>query len=259
MIDRATAVAAMQSLFSGLESRIVRQRMLPHPGEGSLYDFDPNRVSRRSFRQGDLSPGGKGPFVRRESIGLLHKPMLGLSMVKVCVVLDFGYAERRLTADAIHETARWALAPLRPDIYFILGLAGPREGHLAGHNDEVMRALSGGTNWRAAIIEYCDPGWAVTAPKDGVILPALFENLFDPEPVDQKIARVDSALAASLELQEPGGFMLIDDLAQRVAVGKDLVTDRAILFAERTPGLDVKEVSGDLIIQRNRFESMRAG
>ncbi|MBK8205773.1 MAG: hypothetical protein IPK87_03145 [Planctomycetes bacterium] len=258
MLERATAVSAMQSLFSGLESRIVRQRMLPHPGEGSLYDFDPNRVSRRSFRQGDLSPGGKGPFIRRESIGLLHKPMLGLASVKVCVVLDFGHAERRFTADAIQETARWALAPLRPDIYFVIGFAGAREDHMAGHNDEVLRALSGGTNWRGALIEYADPGWAVTAPKDGAILPALFENLFDPEPVDQKVARVDSALSAAHELREPGGFMLIEDLAQRVAVGKDLVTDRAILYAERTPGLGVKEVGGDLIIQRDRFESMRA-
>jgi hypothetical protein len=258
MIDRATAISAMQSLFSGLESRIVRQRMLPHPGEGSLYDFDPNRVSRRSFRSGDLAQGGKGAFARRESIGLLHKPMLGLATVKVCVVLDYKFGERRFTADAIQETVRWSLAPLRPDVYYVIGIAGARDNHLAGHDEEVMRALSGGTNWRASLVEYADPGWAVTAPRDGAILPALFENLFDPEPVDQKIARIDAALAAAGELKEPGGFMLIDDLALRVAVGRDLVTDRAMLYAERTPGIDVKEVSGDLIIQRDRFESMRA-
>jgi hypothetical protein len=258
MIDRATAISAMQSLFSGLESRIVRQRMLPHPGEGSLYDFDPNRVSRRSFRAGDLALGGKGVFTRRESIGLLHKPMLGLATVKVCVVLDFSYGERSFTADAIQETVRWALAPLRPDIYFLIGMAGARNGRVGLHDDEAIRALSGGANWRAALIEYADPGWAVTSPRDGAILPALFENLFDPEPVDQKIARIDAALAASGELREPGGFVLIDDLASRVAVGKDLVTDRAMLYAERTPGIGVKQVSGDLIIQRDRFESMRA-
>lgn len=256
MIDRSTAISAMQSLFSGLESRIVRQRMLPHPGEGALYDFDPNRVSRRSFRHGDLSPGGKGPFIRRESVGLLHKPMLGLASVKICIVLDFGYAERRFTADAIHETVRWSLAPLRPDIFYIIGLAGAREGE--GHGDELMRALSGGGNWRAALIEYADPGWSVTSPTDGAILPALFDNLFDPEPVDQKIARIDAALAAAGELKEPGGFMLVDELAQRVAVGKDLVMDRAMLYAERTPGVELKQVSGDLIIQRNRFQSLRA-
>ena len=127
-----------------------------------------------------------------------------------------------------------------------------------GHSDEVMRAISGGSNWRAALIEYADPGWSVTPPNDGAILPALFDNLFDPEPVDQKVARVDAALAAALELKEPGGFLLINDLASRVAVGKDLVTDRAMLYAERTPGIDVKDVGGDLIIQRDRFESVRA-
>jgi hypothetical protein len=232
--------------------------MLPHPGEGSLYDFDPNRVSRRSFRSGDLAPGGKGPFIRRESIGLLHKPMLGLAAVKVGVVLDFGYGERRFSAETIHETVRWSLAPLRPDIYFVIGIAGARDNHVLGHDEEVIRALSGGSNWRAALIEYADPGWSVTVPRDGAILPALFENLFDPEPVDQKIARIDSVLAAASELREPGGFMLIEDLARRVAVGRDLVMDRAMLYAERTPGVDVKEVGGDLIIQRSRFESLRA-
>ncbi|MCA8918768.1 MAG: hypothetical protein KDB32_06795 [Planctomycetes bacterium] len=258
MTDRSNALTAMQSLFSGLESRIVRQRMLPHPGEGSLYDFDPNRVSRRSYRHGDLSPTGTGTYSRRESIGLLHKPMLGLATVKVCVVLDFAFSKRRFTPDAIQETVRWSLAALRPDIYFIMGIAGVREEGGMGHSDEVMRAISGGSNWRAALIEYADPGWSVTPPNDGAILPALFDNLFDPEPVDQKVARVDAALAAALELKEPGGFLLINDLASRVAVGKDLVTDRAMLYAERTPGIDVKDVGGDLIIQRDRFESVRA-
>lgn len=258
MADRSNSLSAMQSLFSGLESRIIRQRMLPHPGEGSLYDFDPNRVSRRSYRSGDLSPSGKGDFARRESVGLLHKPMLGLTAVKICVVLDFAFRKHRFTPEAIHETVRWSLAPLRPDIYFIMGIAGVRDDDGLGHSDEVMRALSGGTNWRATLIEYADPGWAVTPPGDGAILPALFENLFDPEPVDQKIARVDSALASAIELKEPGGFMLIEDLASRTAVGKDLVTDRAMLYAERTPGIDVKSVGGDLIIQRDRFESVRA-
>jgi hypothetical protein len=258
MTDRSNALTAMQGLFSGLESRIIRQRMLPHPGEGSLYDFDPNRVSRRSYRHGDLSPSGAGLFARRESIGLLHKPMLGLATVKVCVVLDFSIAKRRFTADAIQETVRWSLAPLRPDIYFIMGIAGVRDQTSLGHGDEVMRAISGGPNWRAALIEYASPGWSVTPPGDGAILPALFENLFDPEPVDQKIARVDAALGAATELKEPGGFLLIDDLAKRTAVGKDLVTDRAMLYAQRTPGVDVKDVGGDLIIQRDRFESVRA-
>jgi hypothetical protein len=258
MTDRSNSLSAMQSLFSGLESRIVRQRMLPHPGEGSLYDFDPNRVSRRSFRRGDLSPAGRGEFQRRESVGLLHKPMLGLAAVKVCVVLDFAFRSPRFTPEAVHETVRWSLAPLRPDIYFIIGFAGVREPDGLGHGDELMRALSGGTNWRAALIEYADPGWSVTPPGDGAILPALFENLFDPEPVDQKIARVDSALSGATELKEPGGFVLIDDLARRTAVGKDLVTDRAMLYAQRTPGIDVKTVGGDLIVQRDRFESVRA-
>lgn len=258
MTDRSNSLSAMQSLFSGLESRIVRQRMLPHPAEGSLYDFDPNRVSRRSYRKGDLSPTGLGNFTRRESIGLLHKPMLGLATVKICVVLDFALTKRRFTAEAIQETVRWSLAPLRPDIYFIIGIAGVRDESRLGHGDEVMRAVSGGSNWRACLIEYADPGWSVTPPGDGAILPALFENLFDPEPVDQKIARVDAALAAANELKEPGGFMLIEDLATRVAVGKDLVTDRAMLYAQRTPGVDVKDVGGDLIIQRDRFESVRA-
>lgn len=258
MTDRSNALSAMQSLFSGLESRIVRQRMLPHPAEGSLYDFDPNRVSRRSYRHGDLSPSGKGPFTRRESVGLLHKPMLGLAQVKVCVVLDFAYRERRFDADVIQETVGWALAPMRPDIYFIFGFAGVRDEGGAGHSDEIMRALSGGSNWRGALIEFADPGWSVTPPGDGAILPALFENLFDPEPADQKVARVDAALASASELKEPGGFLLIDDLVTRTAVGKDLVTDRAMIYAEKTPGIDVKDVGGDLIVQRDRFESARA-
>ena len=258
MTDRSNSLSAMQSLFSGLESRIVRQRMLPHPGEGSLYDFDPNRVSRRSYRSGDLSPTGTGKFTRRESVGLLHKPMLGLATVKVCVVLDFAFTQHRFTPETIHETVRWSLAPLRPDVYFIMGIAGIRDDQQVGHSDEVMRALSGGTNWRATLIEYADPGWSVTPPADGAILPALFENLFDPEAIDQKIARIDAALAAAVELKEPGGFLLIEDLASRTAVGRDLVTDRAMLYAERTPGVVVKSVSGDLIIQRDRFESVRA-
>src|SRR5690606_17584373 len=145
---------------------------------GSLYDFDPNRVSRRSYRSGDLSPGGRGDFTRRESVGLLHKPMLGLAAVKVCVVLDFAFRKHRFTPDAIHETVRWSLAPLRPHIFYIVGIAGIREPHSLGHDDEIMRAMSGGTNWRACLIEYADPGWAVTAPTDGAVLPALFENLF---------------------------------------------------------------------------------
>ena len=258
MTDRSNSLSAMQSLFSGLESRIVRQRMLPHPAEGSLYDFDPNRVSRRSYRSGDLSPSGTGNFTRRESVGLLHKPMLCLATVKVSVVLDFSFTKRRFTPETIHETVRWSLAPLRPDIYFIMGIAGVRDSIEVGHSDELMRALSGGPNWRAALIEYADPGWSVTPPGDGAILPALFENLFDPEPIDQKVARVDAALSAADELKEPGGFILIDDLATRTAVGRDLVTDRAMLYAERTPGIDVKTVGGDLIIQRDRFESVRA-
>lgn len=258
MTDRSTAISAMQSLFSGLESRIVRQRMLPHPGEGSLYDFDPNRVSRRSYRHGDLSPSGHGDFVRRESIGLLHKPMLGLTTVKVCVVLDFAFRKQRFTAEAVQETVRWSLAPLRPDVYFIIALAGMRDERLIGHGDELIRGLSGGANWRAALVEYADPGWAVTPPGDGAILPALFENLFDPEAVDQKVARVDAALASAMELREPGGFLLIDDLVARTSVGRDLVTDRAMLYAEKTPGIDVKDVGGEMIVQRDRFESARA-
>jgi hypothetical protein len=252
---RGAALSAMQSLFSGLESRLVRQRMLPHPGEGALYDLDPNRLSRRSYRSGDLTPGGEGPFCRREAIGLLHKPMLGLAQVKVCVVLDFAWGNGRYSPEALNESVRWSLAPLRPDIYFILGFAGPGA---PGHSDEMLRSLSGGANWRAALVESVNPGWAVTAPQDGAILPALFENLFDPEPIDQKVARVDAALAAAGELKEPGGFVMLDDLAGRVAVSRDLVMDRAILFAERTPGLDVKDVGGSLILQRNRFETLRA-
>jgi hypothetical protein len=108
------------------------------------------------------------------------------------------------------------------------------------------------------LVEYANPGWSVTPPGDGAILPALFENLFDPEPVDQKIARVDAALAAAGELREPGGFLMVQDLATRVAVGSDLVTDRAMLYAQRTPGVDVKDVGGELIIQRDRFERARA-
>jgi hypothetical protein len=258
MTDRSNALSSMQSLFSGFESRIVRQRMLPHPGEGSLYDFDPNRVSRRSYRSGDLSPTGAGDFARRESVGLLHKPMLGFAAVKVCVVLDFVFSKQRFTPESIHETVRWSLAPLRPDIYFILGIAGVRNDFSVGHDDETLRALSGGPNWRAALIEFADPGWSVVPPVDGAILPALFDNLFDPEPLDQKVARVDAALAAADELKEPGGFLLINDLASRTAVGKDLVTDRAMLYAERTPGLGLKDVGGDLIIQRDRFQSVRA-
>jgi len=254
---RAAALSAMQSLFSGLESRLVRQRMLPHPGEGALYDLDPGRISRRSYRNGDLTPGGRGPFCRRESAGLLHKPMLGLAQVKVCVVLDFAWNGPRFTPEALSEAVRWSLAPLRPDVYFLIGLAGA-EPTLAGHSDEMLRALSGGANWRAALVEHVNPGWCVTASRDGAILPALFENLFDPEPLEQKVARVDAALAAANELREPGGFLLLDDLAGKVAVSPDIVTDRAILFAERTPGLDVKDVGGSLILQRNRFETLRA-
>lgn len=257
MIDRSIALSSMQGLFSGLESRMVRQRMLPHPGEGSLYDFDPNRISRRSYRRGDLSPSGKGGFVRRESVGLLHKPMLGLMAVKVAVVLHFSHGQGPLTAETVHDVIRWSLAPLRPDIYFIIGIGGIRNEH-AAHADDLLRALSGGANWRAALVEYANPGWSVTSPKDGSILPALFENLFDPEPADQKVARVDAALGAASELKEPGGFILLEDLARRTAVGRDLVMDRAMLYAERTPGIDVKDVAGDLIIQRSRFESMRA-
>jgi hypothetical protein len=184
--------------------------------------------------------------------------MLGLSQVKVCVVLDFTYHERRFDADAIQETVRWSLAPMRPDVYFIFGFAGMRDQSGLGHSDELMRALSGGSNWRGALIEFANPGWAVTPPTDGAILPALFENLFDPEPVDQKIARVDAALASASELKEPGGFLMIDDLVTRTSVGKDLVTDRAMLYAEKTPGVDVKDVGGELIVQRDRFESARA-
>jgi hypothetical protein len=257
MPDRHASLTAMQSLFSGLESRIVRQRMLPHPGEGSLYDFDPNRVSRRSYRHGDLSPSGKGPFVRRESIGLLHKPMLGLAAVKVCVVLDFGYGKHQFTPESIQQTVNWSLAPVRPDIFFIIGLAGSRDTDNP-ISDEVRRALSGGSNWRAAAIEHTNPGWVVTSPSDGAILPQLFENLFDPEPSDQKIARIDAYLAGASELKEPGGFLLIDELASKVAVGRELVLDRALLYAQRTPGVDLKDVGGELIIQRDRFETMRA-
>lgn len=258
MTDRSSALSAMQSLFSGLESRIVRQRMLPHPTEGSLYDFDPNRVSRRSFRRGDLSPSGNDVFVRRESVGLLHKPMLGLSQVKVCVVLDFAFQEHRFNPEAVQQSVSWSLAPMRPDIYFIFGFAGVREVGASGHGDEMLRALSGGSNWRGALIEFADPGWVVTPPNDGAILPALFENLFDPEPADQKIARVDAELASAIELKEPGGFLLIDDLVTRTSVSKDLVTDRAMMFAEKTPGIDMKDVGGDLIVQRDRFENARA-
>ena len=142
--ERTTALAAMQGLFAGFESRIVRQRMLPHPGEGSLYDLDPNRVSRRSYRRGELTPGGSGTFRRREAVGLLHKPRLGQSAVKVFVVLDYAWGGNAFTAEAVHDAARWALAPLRTDVYFIMALAGPRhpEEHVPG--DDVMAALTGG-------------------------------------------------------------------------------------------------------------------
>jgi hypothetical protein len=253
MIERSAAIAAMQGLFSGLESRIMRQRMLPHPGEGALYDFDPNRVSRRSYRSGDLSPGGEGPFCRRESLGLLHKPMLGLATVKVCVVLEFRYGFGPASAKDLQETARWALAPARPDVFFLIGLAGARGDTDTGPPDELVRALTGGSNWRAALVEYGNPGWAVTSPTDGAILPLLFGNLFDPEPADQKLARVDAALAAAAELRDPGGFVLLEELSRRVSVPRDLVADRAMLFAERTPGMELKQVGDDLILQRKRF------
>lgn len=257
---RATALTAMQSLFSGFESRLVRQRMLPHPIDGSLYDFDANRVSRRSQVSGDLAPGGNGAFTRRESLGLLHKPLLGATTLKVCCVLDFAWApvtRDRFTPHALEQTATWALTSMRPDIYFIIGVAGIAHGAL-GPTDEALRALTGGPNWRAAYIEFLNPGWRVYAPRDGVILPALFENLFDPEPLEQKAARVDAALNAATELKEPGGFLLLEELARRAAVSGELVTDRAMLFAGRTPGLDVKDVEGNLIIQRNRFTSVGA-
>lgn len=260
-ITRTSALTAMQSLFSGFESRLVRQRMLPHPIDGSLYDFDPNRVSRRSHVHGDLSPAGNGAFARREALGLLHKPLLGATTLKVCVVLDFAWApiERdRFTPQTLEQCATWSLCSMRPDVYFILGVAGQaRDGNL-GPSDEAMRALTGGPNWRAAFVEFLNPGWRVRCPRDGVLMPALFENLFDPEPMEQKAARIDAALNAAAELREPGGFLLLEELARRAAVSGELVTDRAMLFAGRTPGLDVKDVEGNLIIQRNRFTSVGA-
>lgn len=259
--SRASALTAMQGLFSGFESRLIRQRMLPHPVDGSLYDFDANRVSRRSQVHGDLSPSSQGAFVRREALGLLHKPLLGASTLKICVVLEFAWApiaRDRFTPQSIEQCATWALASLRPDVFFILGVAGPARESSPGPSDEARRALTGGPNWRGAFIEFLSPGWRVTAPKDGVILPALFENLFDPEPLEQKAARVDAALNAAAELKEPGGFLLMEELARRAAVSGDLVTDRAMLYAGRTPGLDVKDVDGNLIIQRNRFTSVGA-
>ncbi|NUO16550.1 MAG: hypothetical protein HUU03_08940 [Planctomycetaceae bacterium] len=258
---RASALTAMQGLFSGLESRLMRQRMLPHPLDGSLYDFDANRVSRRSHIAGDLSPGGQSAFTRREALGLLHKPLLGATTLKVCVVLDFAWApaeSSRFTPRAVEQAANWALTTMRPDIYFILGVAGLSSTPQLGPSDEALRSLSGGTNWRAGFVEFLNPGWRVSAPRDGVILPALFENLFDPEPHEQKAARVDAALQAAQELKEPGGFLLLEELARRAAVSGELVTDRAMLYAGRTPGLDVKDVEGNLIIQRNRFTSVGA-
>jgi hypothetical protein len=256
--DRSSALTAMQSLFSGFESRILRQRMLPHPSEGSLYDFDPNRISRRNYRRGDFSPSGKGDFIRRESVGLLHKPLLGTSIVKVCCVLEFRWPQT-FDSGSLQDLVKWSLAPLRQDIYFIFGIAGVRPDHQLGHADETMRALAGGSNWRGCLVDFGDPGWAISSPTDGAILPSLFENLFDPEPAEQKIARVDSTLANAQELQEPGGFIIIDELSRRTSVGRDLVIDRAMQFAASTPGVDVKEVGGDLIIQRDRFENVRTG
>ena len=256
--QRAAALSAMQSLFSGLESRVVRQRMLPHPGEGTLYDLDPNRISRRSRLSGDLSPSQTGPFQRRESIGLLHKTLLGATTVKVCVVLDFTWEPggNPFTPEALLETAGWALAPAREDIYFLIALAGMADE--AGLSEETLEALSGGPNWRAGICEFRNPGWALTAPRDGVILPSMFDSLFDPEPLEQKVARVDAALRSAEELKEPGGFVLIGDVAKRVGVRTEVVTDRALLFAEQTPGIDVKDVGGELILKKDRFDSIRA-
>lgn len=256
---RAAALAAMQTLMAGLEGRLVRQRILPHPGDGALYDVDANRLSRRSQARGDLTPGGKGPFLRREAVGLLHRPMLGAWGVKVCAVLDFADGDgERFTAESVAAAAQWAMTDLRPDVFFVIGVAGVNTRPDLPPADDALRALTGGTNWRAAFIEYLNPGWRVNTPRDGVILPALFENLFDPEPQDQKIARVDAALGAAQELKEPGGFVLIDELARRAAVAADLVADRAMLFAGRTPGLELKDVDGNLILQRNRFSGVGA-
>ena len=254
---RAASLAAMQTLMAGLEGRLVRQRILPHPGEGALFDVDANRLSRRSQSRGDLTPAGIGPFSRREAVGVLHRPMLGAYGVKVCVVLDFADAEYRFTAEAVAEAAQWAMVDLRPDVFFLIGVAGGNTRGDLPLPDDALRALTGGSNWRAAFVEYINPGWRVSAPRDGVILPALFENLFDPEPADQKIARVDAALAAASELRDPGGFVLIEELARRAAVSAELVADRAMLFAGRNPGLEVKDVDGSLILQRNRFSEIQ--
>ena len=259
--SRTNAMSAMQGLFSGFEARLIRQRILPQPLDGALYDFDPNKVSRRSHVSGDLSSSGAGAFSRREALGLLHKPLLGATVLKICVVLDFAWApvsRDRCTAQTLDQCATWALTGLRPDVFFILGVAGIARDPQIGPTDEAMRALTGGPNWRAAFLEYLNPGWRVTTPRDGVILPVLFENLFDPEPFDHKAARIDAALQASPELKEPGGFLLLEEVARRAAVTGELVTDRAMLYAGKTPGLDVKDVDGNLIIQRNRFTSVGA-
>lgn len=243
--------------MAGLEGRLVRQRILPHPGEGALFDVDANRLSRRSQSHGDLTPAGKGAFSRREALGILHRPMLGSYGVKICVVLDFADDQSRFTAESVAAAASWAMAELRPDVFFLIGVAGINPHADLPPGDEALRALTGASNWRAAFVEFLNPGWRVTAPKDGVIMPALFENLFDPEPQDQKIARIDAALNAAQELKEPGGFLLIDELARRAAVSTELVADRALIYAGRTPGLELKDVDGSLIIQRNRFSEVQ--
>lgn len=257
-VSRAQALTAMQTVFSGLEARVIRQRMLPHPVEGGLFDVDPNRLSRRSYREGNLGPGDDGAFVRREAVGVLHKQLLGSSAMKVCVVLDFAFDDNKDQADRLDDVARWALAHQRPDVYFIFGLASVRGDSFLGHDDALLRALSSGTNWRACLVESVGEGWLITSPDDGLLLTGLFENLFDPEPDEQKISRVDSALDSALELQEPGGFLMIDDFANKIGVSMDLVKVRAMMYADRTPGVVVKDVSGSTIIQRDRFESVGA-
>jgi len=251
-------IASFRRSFGQLE-------VMPGPEEGVEYDRKPEReqvrewddreeVKRHLMRTAATARTEDLPVNRGVQNTILVKPFLSPMVPKVSVIGACWSPLEQLSRgpvapgmyqaglEVIDEVLDRALVHERTGVFHFVGICST-----TGWQDSLRDPLPQGRNFMVSLLWPKPPGWMAWQP---ALMPPTLQVVFDPEDAETKRNRVVQTIRSHVDLELPGGLMLLEELAEEAVVPYALAGEAAWDYARENPEFEVRKVNGSQIVQR---------
>jgi hypothetical protein len=266
-LDVPRAARLEQEFLAGFEARVFTLDAVANPMEGGkTYTIRPNneRVSffserdqlkhliiRHKPRLGDIR---KYPANRGVAISLMRRRMFSPMMPRVvfigaCVtpldeLVTAGHATSPATRRRINDFLETRIT--EPDAFHFVGIFST-----TGWSEDAIASVPTGANLRLFLVDCSnETGFRVHAAAN---LDGKVRNAFDPEDDAAKLQRAARFLRTAAVLKTAGGFLLLDEIAERCNVPNQLVVKACESAMRDNPELRLERVDQTFVIRRPRF------